>query len=48
LSDKLARELQGEELSLRGISAALPERGYTTRKGVPYSASAVASILASC
>jgi DNA invertase Pin-like site-specific DNA recombinase len=43
---KLARELQGEELSLRGISAALAERGYTTPKGVPYSASAIASMLA--
>jgi DNA invertase Pin-like site-specific DNA recombinase len=42
---KIARELQGEELSLRGISAALAERGYKTAKGMPYSASAVASML---
>jgi DNA invertase Pin-like site-specific DNA recombinase len=44
----LARELSGQRprLSLREISAKLAEAGHTTPKGVPYSASAVTSMLA--
>jgi DNA invertase Pin-like site-specific DNA recombinase len=44
---KLARELyeQRPRLSLRKISAELAASGYTTPRGLPYSASAVASML---
>jgi hypothetical protein len=43
-----ARELSEPRprLSLRQISASLAEAGYTTPKGLPYSASAVSSMLA--
>jgi DNA invertase Pin-like site-specific DNA recombinase len=43
----LARELseQRPRLSLREISAALASEGFTTPRGLPYSASAVASML---
>ena len=42
-----ARELseQRPRLSLREISAALASEGFTTPRGLPYSASAVASML---
>lgn len=44
---ELARELseQRPRLSLREISAALASSGFSTRRGLPYSASAVASML---
>jgi DNA invertase Pin-like site-specific DNA recombinase len=44
---ELARELskQRPRLSLREISAALASEGFTTPRGLPYSASAVASML---
>jgi DNA invertase Pin-like site-specific DNA recombinase len=44
----LARELSGQlpRLSLRKISAELATRGFTTPRGLPYSASAVASMVA--
>jgi hypothetical protein len=43
---KRARELNGQpRLSLRQISASLAAQGFTTPRGVPYSASAVASML---
>jgi DNA invertase Pin-like site-specific DNA recombinase len=44
---ELARELseQRPRLSLREISAALASKGFITPRGVPYSASAVASML---
>ena len=44
---ELARKLseQRPRLSLREISAALASEGFTTPRGVPYSASAVASML---
>lgn len=44
---ELAHELseQRPRLSLREISAALAAKGFTTSRGVPYSASAVASML---
>jgi hypothetical protein len=43
---ELARDLseQRPRLSLREISAALASKGFTTPRGLPYSASAVASI----
>jgi len=41
----LARELSGEQLSLRQISSELAAKGFTTPRGLPYSASAVASML---
>jgi DNA invertase Pin-like site-specific DNA recombinase len=43
----LARELRSRRprLSLREIAAALAEAGFTTPRGLPYSASAVASML---
>jgi DNA invertase Pin-like site-specific DNA recombinase len=42
-----AREMSGQRprLSLREISAALAAQGFTTPRGLPYSASAVASML---
>jgi DNA invertase Pin-like site-specific DNA recombinase len=40
-----ARELKDSEPSLRAIAAALAAEGYKTPKGLPYSASAVASML---
>jgi hypothetical protein len=45
---ELARELseQRSRLSLREISTALASKGSTTPRGLPYSASAVASMLA--
>ncbi|MGV7212505.1 recombinase family protein [Bradyrhizobium sp. UFLA05-112] len=45
---ELAHQLseQRPRLSLRGISAALASQGFTTPRGLPYSASAVASMLA--
>jgi len=45
---ELAHQLskQRPRLSLRGISAALASRGFTTPRGLPSSASAVASMLA--
>jgi DNA invertase Pin-like site-specific DNA recombinase len=44
---ELARDLseQRPRLSLREISAALASKGFTTPRGLPYSASAVASML---
>jgi DNA invertase Pin-like site-specific DNA recombinase len=44
---ELARELSERRprLSLREISAALASKGFTTSRGVPYSASSVASML---
>jgi DNA invertase Pin-like site-specific DNA recombinase len=41
----LARELQGQGLSLRKISAALAERGHVTGGGRPYAASALQTML---
>jgi DNA invertase Pin-like site-specific DNA recombinase len=43
----MARQLNGQRprLSLRQISAQLAESGYTTPRGLPFSASAVASML---
>jgi DNA invertase Pin-like site-specific DNA recombinase len=41
----LARELHGQGLSLRKISAALAERGHLTARGRPYVASAVEIML---
>jgi DNA invertase Pin-like site-specific DNA recombinase len=45
---ELAHQLseQRPRLSLRGISAVLASKGFTTPRGLPYSASAVASMLA--
>ena len=40
-----AKELAGEELSLRKISDALADAGFTTPSGEKYAASAVASML---
>jgi hypothetical protein len=46
----LARQLHtnanGRSPSLRAVAAALADRGYVTQTGRPYSASAVASMLA--
>lgn len=46
---KLARQLSGERLSLRKISAELAAHKlkYVTKKGVPFSASAVKSMIES-
>jgi DNA invertase Pin-like site-specific DNA recombinase len=41
----LARELHGQGMSYRKISAALAKRGYVTSKGKPYVASAVQTML---
>jgi DNA invertase Pin-like site-specific DNA recombinase len=42
----LARELRGQRMSLRKISAALAGRGYVTAGGKPYVATAVQAMLA--
>jgi DNA invertase Pin-like site-specific DNA recombinase len=42
----LAKELHGQRMSLRKISAALADRGYLTAGGKPYVASAVQAMLA--
>ena len=41
----LARELHGQRLSLRKISAALAAQGHVTGGGKPYTASAVQTML---
>lgn len=41
----LARKLDGKRLSLRKISAELAEQGHMTAKGLPFSASAVKSMI---
>lgn len=43
---ELARELSRQRLSLREISAALAGQGYRTAKDMPFSASAVKSMIA--
>ena len=42
---ELARELAGQRVSLRKISAALAGKGHVTAKGKPYVASAVRAML---
>jgi DNA invertase Pin-like site-specific DNA recombinase len=42
----LAKELRGQQMSLRKISAALADRGHLTAGGKPYVASAVQAMLA--
>lgn len=42
---KLAKELAGRKLSLRKISAALAGQSYVTANGLPFSASAVATMV---
>ena len=41
----IARELHGQRISLRKISAALAARGYVTAGGKPYVATAVQAML---
>jgi hypothetical protein len=42
----LAKELHGQRMSLRKISAALAAQGHVTASGKPYVASAVQALLA--